>query len=505
MAIYTRISDDRQKTGAGVARQRDDCQQLAQAQHLNVIAVFEDNDRSAYKRNAKRPQWESLKQLIAAGSLDGIVVWHTDRLYRHPSQLEDIIELVERSNLTIYTVTAGEIDLNTPTGRMVARLLGSVARNEVEHKAERQQRAHLELAKQGRWHGGQIPTGFQRSSSGEKGVLEHHPVQAPALRAAAQRIILGQSLASTARWFTEETGKYVDSGRLKAVLTGPKVAGLRMHIPQEARDKWAGHRARRMVSGDVPPNMATYKAQWDAILDDDTWLKVRAILLDPARRTNIGRPAKALLGGLVYCAGCTCVMSRSSTTYACHAGTAEWACGKVSISTRALETLIKDAISARASKTEQFDVPLTPIEEEAPLPLDSIENRRLEVLDLHSDGIITKAEMIRQLDRLDSRIAELEETRAQQLRDRIRQQQIVDGLKFWADMRATLDSAATPDEQLVASARSLIGRVIERINIAPAPRGNKSGARFNPERVAVIWREARPRPAASHQKHQKAN
>ena len=44
-----------------------------------------------------------------------------------------------------------------PTGRMVARQLGVFARFEVEHAAERQQRAKLQAASDGRWTGSYTP------------------------------------------------------------------------------------------------------------------------------------------------------------------------------------------------------------------------------------------------------------------------------------------------------------------------------------------------------------
>jgi DNA invertase Pin-like site-specific DNA recombinase len=43
----------------------------------------------------------------------------------------------------VLTVQSGEIDLSTSSGRMVARMPGSAARYESEHKAERQGRKAL--------------------------------------------------------------------------------------------------------------------------------------------------------------------------------------------------------------------------------------------------------------------------------------------------------------------------------------------------------------------------
>src|SRR5450631_2488274 len=106
--IYARISQDRQKDGAGVERQIQDCTALAARMNLDVVEVIKENDTSAYRLWKTRPGWERIMALANAGEVDGIVVWHTDRLYRHPMDLEKLALAVEDTGLTIYTCTAGE-------------------------------------------------------------------------------------------------------------------------------------------------------------------------------------------------------------------------------------------------------------------------------------------------------------------------------------------------------------------------------------------------------------
>jgi site-specific DNA recombinase len=47
---------------------------------------------------------------------------------------------------------------------MVARQLGAVARYEVEHMVERQQRAKLQVATDGGWRGGRRPYGYESTA-----------------------------------------------------------------------------------------------------------------------------------------------------------------------------------------------------------------------------------------------------------------------------------------------------------------------------------------------------
>lgn len=61
---------------------------------------------------------------------------------------------MSRHKTEIRTVTAGELDLSTPTGQLVARMLGAVAKFEVEHKQERILRKVEELVAEGKRHNG---------------------------------------------------------------------------------------------------------------------------------------------------------------------------------------------------------------------------------------------------------------------------------------------------------------------------------------------------------------
>ena len=81
--------------------------------------------------------------------LDAVLVWHVDRLYRRTNELEEYISICQPRNVPTHTVQSGPLDLATPSGRMVARTLGSVAQYESEQKAERQRRANRQRAQAG--------------------------------------------------------------------------------------------------------------------------------------------------------------------------------------------------------------------------------------------------------------------------------------------------------------------------------------------------------------------
>ena len=138
-----------------VTRQREDCLRLCDQRGWTPVE-YEDNDFSASvrmpgsTRTAKpRPAYERMLRDIGNGSLGAIIAWDTDRLVRHPRELEDVIDLADRQRLELATV-GGDFDLSTPTGRGNARMKGVFARMETEQKAERQKRAATQLAGSGR-------------------------------------------------------------------------------------------------------------------------------------------------------------------------------------------------------------------------------------------------------------------------------------------------------------------------------------------------------------------
>src|SRR3954471_11474863 len=113
VAIYVRISDDREGAGLGVARQEADCRQRAEALSWSVVDVYCDNDLSAYS-GKPRPAYRRMLRDLDAGRVDVVLSWHTDRLHRSPKELEEFIDLCEGRDVGVETVKAGPVDLSTP-------------------------------------------------------------------------------------------------------------------------------------------------------------------------------------------------------------------------------------------------------------------------------------------------------------------------------------------------------------------------------------------------------
>ena len=281
-AIYTRISKDKTGQRASVERQERECRELADRLEWQVADVYIDNDISAYS-GKRRPDYERLLADIENGAINAVIAWHPDRLHRSPKELERYIDACEQHHVQNHTKQTGIWDLSTPSGRMTARVVGSAARYESEHKSERVKAAKVVNAKEGKILGGGRTWGYEVG-----GVVRED--EAAEIRKAAEALVCGVSLRQickglNGRGVPTVTGKLWTSGHLGRALKRPRLAGLSVH--------------RGVVVG---------TGQWTPILDAATYEAVVAILNDPARCTGgSGRrgPIPSALGtGLYVCSAC---------------------------------------------------------------------------------------------------------------------------------------------------------------------------------------------------------
>ncbi|MCC6498133.1 MAG: recombinase family protein [Propionibacteriaceae bacterium] len=293
-AIYTRVSRDLTGEGAAVARPEEDCRALAKSRGVEVLAVFSDNDTSAYSATP-RPGYRALLAAVASGEVEVVLVWHTDRLYRRMPDLEEYISVCQPRGAPTLAVQAGPLDLATPSGRMVARTLGSVAQYESEQKAERQKRANFQRALQGR-HSSTL-----RIFGYEPGGLELREDEAGAVADAYRSLLDGVPLAGICRrlndggFRTSKKSNLWDSTVLSQLLKSPRYAGYRVYH-------------REILNG---PDGKPVRGQWPTVVDEETWHAAQVILTDPSRRW--AHPPQQLLSGVAKCAVCGAVIHSGGT------------------------------------------------------------------------------------------------------------------------------------------------------------------------------------------------
>jgi DNA invertase Pin-like site-specific DNA recombinase len=457
--LYLRISDDRLGDELGVRRQEKLCRDLAAARGFEVAAVYTDNDVSAF-RGRRRPGYEQLLADVEAGAVAAVVAYHPDRLYRHPRDLERFVETVEAAGAAVATVTAGDVDLSTASGRMVARMLGAAARYESEHKAERHRAKHAELAAAGRGVGGGTrPFGFEADR------VTIRESEAVLIREAAARILSGGSLRSlhrdwTARGIVSPAGGPWAKGSLRRLLLSARIAGLRSHR-----------------------GVVVAKAGWPAIISREDHEALVAILTAPERdkRKESPRRKYLLTGGMARCGRCGAALvarpnERGHRRYVCshdHSG-----CGRTFILAEPLEDFMAEALF-EAIAGQAFDRARARAAARstslAAVELAEVEQRLDALASAYADGGLTLAAYRKATSKLEGRLVTLRTAAAAEATGAT-WRALPGGakaLRSWWDS-ATIDQRA-----------GLVALVIEVVTIGAGTRGRN---RFEPQRVQIRWR-----------------
>ena len=468
-AIYCRISQDRGGAGLGVARQEEDCRALCDRRGWHVVDVYADNDVSAYS-GAPRPEWERLIKDVQDGAVEAIVCWHVDRLTRSPRELEDVIDLADKNGIELATVT-GEIDLASPTGRLVARMLGAAARHEAEHKAERQKRQRRQNAEAGKVSGGGTrPYGY---ADDRVTIVEE---EAAIIREAARRTLAGESLSSICRDLKSRdvrtpTGKHWQPRTMRRLLVSARISGRREHTP---RDTWQG---TRPLVGEIVSD-----AVWPAIISAEDSDRLRAKLSDPERSRKYNPTATGrtyLLTGVLYCGKCGWHMNgrpRSGVPrYVCPNVPGTESCGGTATNTAKTDAHVRDMVLtaldspelAHRLRGEESD------DSELSEAIRADEEQLEELAAAWAEREITRKEWMVARTPIEKR---LERNRA-----KLKRQSRVFVLH---DFIGPLDEMAARWEKMnVSQQRAIISAVVRKITVKPANPRKK----WDPDRFVFEW------------------
>lgn len=463
-AIYVRISRDREGAGLGVERQEADCRDLAQRLGWDVAEVFTDNDLSAYS-GKPRPAYLRLLGAIRNGHIDAVTSWHTDRLHRSPAELETYIQVCDPRGVPTHCVKAGPLDLSSPAGRLVARQLGAVARYESEHLAERIVRQKEGAIARGVWIGGARALGY--AADGHTVVA----AEAAAIRDAVARVLAGESLSAIARDWTA-TVPTVRGGAewritdVRRVLLRPRNCGLLTH-------------RGKVVEG--------ISAPWPAIITEDEYRAVTAILGNPDRVTYRGARTLRWLGTQLYRCHCGAVVRSGSNMVGPRdrrVARPAYRCSTSSHLTIAAEPTDEFVRGAVAGVLTKHGVGLIKSAEDDDGARADHERRnalraRLELIeDMLGDGELDRPGFVRQRDKITAE---------------------VDAMNVREDSRATAsvlsgvadapDPAAAFLDAPVARQRAIVATLAE-VTIRPGRRGSVPGG-FDYGRISIEPREKR--------------
>jgi DNA invertase Pin-like site-specific DNA recombinase len=431
---------------------------LAERRGWKVVERYVDSDISAYS-GKRRPEYLRMLDDIETGVVDGVVVYHADRLHRHPRELEDFIDLCQRTKTKIATVS-GDLDLSTHEGQLLARITGAVARKESDDKSRRIRRKHEELAAAGKPSGGGTrPYGYEA----DKRTIR--PDEAEVIRDCARRVLAGDSLRSICidlnrEGVTTVTGKEWTSQTLRRMLMSARISGQREHRGETIS-----------------------KAEWPAIITQRQTQQLQAKLRDPARRTNRAS-RRYLLTQLLRCSHCKAMLvarPRADHTrrYVCASGPGFDGCGKTTVIAEPVEQFIALAVLHRLETPRLQEArKRTPNDTKGAEWQVEIERRQAqldELAALWAEGEITRGEWMRARTPIEKHLSAAKKKLAALNRTTVL-------LPFVDDAKALRDQWQS---MTLTRQHEIVVATLQHVEVRPAVRGRN---RFDESRFHPVWR-----------------
>lgn len=342
VGAYTRISDDGEGDAKGVARQKSDTFGLCTLRRWKPV-LYEENDTSAYRREVRRERFEQMLNDLEANVIQGVAVYNLDRLARQPRDLERLIDIYDRHPGHVFATLEGDINLATSDGRTMARVMVAFANKSSADTGRRIKRKQLELASEGKLHGGRLPWGWQADGitpdpEAKKEILKAHETLLEGARVADIRADwikrgIAPKNRSGERYKSkgEKVAKQLYHHTVVRVLTNPALAGAKVYNGEVVRGE------------DGQP----IRAVWEPICSQ-AQLDAVVALLEERKGPSRAIARRYLLSGIAACGGCARPLRGSTrrhrdkvrqySIYQCdtHSG----GCGKVSRVAEPIEDLI---------------------------------------------------------------------------------------------------------------------------------------------------------------------
>jgi len=232
---YARLSKNPDGTLTSVEDQKKIMADYADRNGLELVTVYSDDNRSAWRTDRPRKGWEAFLTALAEpdADLDGALSYHFDRLARNGRDGERFLAVMELRGLSLWTPqTVMDLGANADA-RMVFRMLVAVAINQSD-ATSRRARDHKDVARDnGRLRyvlGSNPPLGLCNASD-DASDWTTEPAAAAALRDIAARVLrdpqhrLPQAVADSLPLFYA-TGERASLAAIRAALKRPATAGL---------------------------------------------------------------------------------------------------------------------------------------------------------------------------------------------------------------------------------------------------------------------------------------
>jgi site-specific DNA recombinase len=202
---YVRVSQVRGREGEtfiSPAVQRERIAAWLTAHGHRLGELFEELDESG-KRGHPRPLLEEAIARVEHRDSDGVIVWKASRFGR--DHLDALLQIRRIRDVGgVFVSVYDNMDTSTSTGRMVLRILLSLAENQLEEMREQWHTAKARAVARGVHPTAVAPFGYRHAAKkvngGSTGPLIPDPVHAPLVRELFQRRAAGAGPSELSDW-----------------------------------------------------------------------------------------------------------------------------------------------------------------------------------------------------------------------------------------------------------------------------------------------------------------
>lgn len=188
-----------------------------------------NKDEGFSGKNTKRPSFQELMQDVMKNELDVVMVYKLDRISRNVREFSAMYETFEEHGVSFVSVKES-FDTSTPIGRTVMYILAAFAQLERENTSERVADNMLALAEQGRWTGGNCPTGMKsvRKKIGDKehSFLDIDEASIWHVKLLYELLLNGYTITGLERYckshgIKSQGGAFLNSSQIYNIVTNP--------------------------------------------------------------------------------------------------------------------------------------------------------------------------------------------------------------------------------------------------------------------------------------------
>jgi site-specific DNA recombinase len=392
--IYCRLSLAATGDTTKVDDQERICRELCGRLGWEVADVYCDNNKSAWRRNRKRPRWDAMLEAVSAGQLGAIVVYHGDRLIRQPYDLELLLNLAASRGIRL-AAPGGTRDLGNPDDQFILRIEAAMACRESDNISRRKKQGFERMRHEGRVRpGGRGGRTFGFEPDG----ITHVPAETAIVRAAAAAVLDGEAEGAVARRLaaagvTSPAGNPMSQPTLRKMLMRPRYAGL-------------------MPDG-------VHRGAWEPVLGRDEWEALQPVL--EGRAAVCPRPSNAiryLLSGIAVCGSCSAPLQirqsrgrRSQISQKGYGCVSRECARKVHRSQPHLDRYVTAAVVARLADPElrRASIPASPVLAGQIQAAETLRAETEQVIESCADRPERLPMLMRRLDSIDARLAGLRE------------------------------------------------------------------------------------------------